>query len=339
MSFKLKAVLLNLILFTITPAFAQSASDTMHPERGWFFFETKKEPEKEPEKEPDFKLPPPKQEKKESKEDKCKKKETWTADCGFIDPGEDFEFQSKQRDALMERMAISKNNPKAVEDFQYYMRWVLERASEVTNLWWYNMVQNPELDPTVANPVSAFGIRLMSEVQKGKESEIFKLIKEENGGFVYFSRHDCVFCHKMEPILKKLSKDTGLPVRNAALDDKCMEGFEEGCLKSPATLDAARALQVATVPALFLHVSPNTWLRISTGVTDLESLKNRTIQFFLAYRAALLGNIDNSVNGRPSVSFSGDPLAEGNSKGISPSTDKEIKPPDQKFILDLINKK
>lgn len=336
LNYKAVAGLLAFSLVSL-PVLSQTANNALHPERGWFFFESQKEPEKE--KEPEFRLPSPTEpSKKETKEDKCKKKETWTADCGFIDPGEDFEFQSKQRDALMERMAISRNNPKAVEDFQYYMRWVLERASEVTNLWWYNMVQNPELDPTVANPVSAFGIRLMSEVQKGSEAEVFKLIKEENGGFVYFSRHDCVFCHQMSPILKKLESTTGLPVRNAALDDKCIEGFEEGCLKNPDTLDAARALQVGTVPALFLYVAPNTWLRVANGVSDLESLRNRTIQFFLAYRAALLGNINNSPDGRPSVSFSNEPTSTGTSKGVE-SSSKEIKAPDEKFILDLINKK
>ncbi len=284
------------------PANAEKANGV---ERGWFYFDDPKKPEPAPEAEPEApkpklpkELPPP------PKEDKCKKKETWSVDCGFVNPGDDFQFQSKQRDALMERMSVSKNDPKAVEAFQYYMRWVLERTSEVTNLWWYNMVQNPDLDPNVTQPVSTFGLRLMTDVQRGHADEIYRLIKDEGGFFVYFSRNDCNFCHQMAETLIRLSRETGLEVRNAALDDKCMPYFEKGCMVAPATHNPARALQVGTVPAVFLYIPKNTWLRVSTGAVDLESMKARTVQFFSAYRAALMNGTDNAQKGRPAVDFS-----------------------------------
>jgi thiol-disulfide isomerase/thioredoxin len=285
------------------------------PERGWFFFDDPKpkppEEEKEPPPLPEIapaKAPPP------PKEDKCKKKDTWTPDCGFVNPGTDFQFQAKQRDALMEQMSVAKNDPKAVEAFQYYMRWVVERTAEATNMWWYNMVQNPELDPSVQSPVSAFGLRLMTEVQKGKDKEIFDLVKAEGGFFVYFSRSDCNFCHQMAPTLQDLSKKSGIPIRNASLDGKCMPGFTEGCMTTPATDAPARALQVATVPAVFLYIPKATWLRVSTGVVDLESMMTRTVQFFQAYRSAMLKGVENSQKGRPSVDFSA-ALAGGASEG------------------------
>lgn len=282
------------------------------PERGWFYFET---PPKAPEKPEELnKLPtelPP-----APKEEKCKKKDTWSPDCGFVNPGEDFEFQSKQRDALMQRMSLAKNDPKAVEAFQYYMRWVLERTAETTNIWWYNMVQNPELDPSVSQPISAFGLRLMTEVQKNKDKEIFALIKSEGGFFVYFSRSDCAFCHQMADVLKSLETRTGLDVRNASLDGKCMPNFAEGCMVAPATQGPAERLQVATVPAVFLYIKPNTWLRVATGVVDTESLVTRTVQFFSAFRAALLTGVENGNAGRPSVDFSTNE-ASGLGNGVS----------------------
>ena len=272
------------------------------PERGWFFFD---DPEKKTPEEPESdkpllpgNLPPP------PKESRCAKKETWTADCGFVHPGTDFEFQALQRDKLMERMSLAYNDPKAVEDFQYYMRWVLERTAETTNLWWYNMVQNPDLDPSVTAPVSAFGLRLMTEVKRGHEKEVFNLVKSEGGFFVYFSRSDCEFCHQMRPVLHQLKNRTGLEIRNAALDTTCMPGFEAGCMTSPRTDAPAAALQVATVPAVFLYVKPNTWIRIATGVVDTESMVTRTVQFFGAYRSALLAGVDNGEGAKPSVSFS-----------------------------------
>lgn len=311
------AVILAAVLST--SAWAQEAPPDAPKDRGplkgwWFGDDPPKEepPEKEPPPRPSLpKDPPP-----PPKEEKCKKKETWSTDCGFVNPGDDFAFQSKQRDALMERMSVSKNDPKAVEAFQYYMRWVLERTSEVTNLWWYNMVQNPDLDPNVRQPISSFGIRLMTDVQKGHAQEIYKLIKDEGGFFVYFSRADCEFCHQMTETLLRLSSTTGLEVRNAALDGTCMPNFAKGCMTAPATTSPARALQVGTVPAVFLYIPKNTWLRVSTGVVDLESMKARTIQFFSAYRAALMNGTDNSQKGRPAVDFS-DTAPSGVTKGIT----------------------
>jgi hypothetical protein len=316
------------------PSTATSGSEVSRPERGWFFFDDPVVPKEEPKSEfksqiPSAPPPPP-------KEERCKKKESWSVDCGFVNPGEDFQFQSKQRDALMERMSVAKNDLKAVEAFQYYMRYVIDRTSEVTNNWWYNMVQNPNLDPNVSNPVSSFGIRLMTEVKQGRDKEVFDLIRAEGGFLVYFTRSDCMFCHQMSPTVQMLSKKTGLEVRNAALDDKCMPEFLTGCVKAPASTGPAQMLQVATVPTVFLHVPPNTWLRIATGVVDLESTVARTSQFFAAYRAALVSGVENGGNGRPSVDFTG-AEPDGSSRGVSgASAEGGITPPTQDEVLKML---
>lgn len=304
------------------------------PERGWFYFESKP-PAPEDEKS-EFKPQLPPNAPQPPKEEKCAKKETWTPDCGFVHPGDDFQFQAKQRDALMERMSVAKNDPKAVEAFQYYMRYVIERTSEVTNNWWYNMTQNPDLDPNVSNPVSSFGIRLMTEVGLGKDREVFDLIKSEGGYLIYFTRSDCGFCHQMADIVKKLSKKTGLEVRNASLDTKCIPQFEAGCVKAPASLIPAQMLQVSTVPTIFLHIPDKTWIRIGTGVVDMESMVARTSQFFSAYRAALVSGVDNGQKGRASVDFAGAEL-KGSSKGLeAANAGGERTPPTQADISKML---
>lgn len=276
-------------------------------ERGWFYFDDPKPKEDEPE-EPAPKPPAPKPQtpppKEEKRKDPCLEKSTWNAKCGFVHPGTDFEFQEKQRDALMQAMVMSDNDPKQVEAFQYYMRWVIERTSEVANIWRYNMVQNPELDPQVTQPISSFGLRLMTDIKKGYDKEIFDLMKDEEGMIVVFTRSDCIYCHQMAGTWNDLSRRTGLPLSSASLDDKCIEGMNVvECMTAPATIDPAKALQVTVVPATFLFVKPNTWLRIGTGVVDTNSLATRATQFFSAYRSALLKGIDNGENGRASVDF------------------------------------
>lgn len=306
------------------------------PEKGWFFFEDPPKP-KAPEPTPEApkpalpkELPPP------PKEARCAKKDSWSPDCGFVNPGKDFDFQAKQRDALLQQMSVSNNDPKAVEAFQYYMRWVLERTSEVTNLWWYNMVQNPELDPTVTAPVSTFGLRLMTDVRNGRDKEIFDLIKEEGGMLVVFTRSDCNYCHQFVEPLKRLSERTGLPVRNASLDAQCLKAFEQGCMTAPESLRPAQALQVSVVPSVFLYVKPNTWLRIATGVVDTESMQTRVVQFFSAYRNALLKGVENGQNGRASVDFNGiDP--SGTAPGVpGAKSNGQVRMPDDADIAKML---
>lgn len=340
MTFSRILAALMLVATFATQAHAQTAPkrddlNEAKPEKGWFFNDEQKKVEPEPESEaPKPKLPteppPP------PKEERCKKKATWSAECGFVNPGQDFDFQAKQRDALLQQMTMSNNDPKAVEAFQYYMRFVLERTSEVTNLWWYNMVQNPELDPTVTAPVSAFGLRLMTDVQKGHDKEIFDLIKDEGGMFVVFTRSDCKYCHQMTEPLKRLSDRTKLPVRDASLDDKCLPAFMDGCMTAPGSLRPAQALQVTTVPSVFLYVKPNTWLRIGTGVVDTDSMATRTTQFFSAYRNAMLKGVENGQNGRPSVDFGGiDP--SGTAKGVSGAAPtNQINPPSETDIARML---
>ena len=341
---------IHALLLTVTLALSSVASfahaATAAPaspgavDRGWFYFDDPKPAEEDPvASQPPAASAPPKQA-QQPKEDKCKKKETWTADCGFVNPGEDFDFQAKQRDALMERMTVAQNDPKAVEAFQYYMHWVLERTSQVTNTWWYNMTQNPELDPSASQPISAMGLRLMTDVRKGSEHEVFDLVRDEGGMFVFFSRSDCAFCHQMTEPLRMLADRTGLPIRNASLDAECLPQFKDGCMTAPDSTAPAEALQVATVPTVFLYVRPNTWIRIATGIADTESMAQRSMQFFSAYRNALLKGVDNGQNGRPSVDFNFDGPTGNKSTGItSPGDGKPLALPSDDDVARMIGQK
>jgi hypothetical protein len=326
---------------TPPPAKLAPGQDLQAPdriERGWFYFEDNKKNEEEAPEEAQKPAPAPPPVSKKPPEERCKKAQNWDKDCGFVDPGNDFEFQAKQRDALLVGMSMSKNDPKAVEQFQYYMRWVMGRASEVSNLWAFNMAQNSELDPQAKQPISTFGIRMMTDVQHGRETEINKVIQDEGGMLVFFTKSDCAFCHAMVPGMLRVSKDTGIPVRNAALDGQCMAAFKEGCLSGEATLAPAQALQVATVPSVFLYVKPNTWIRVATGITDDVTLRSRIFSFFSAYRTAMLKGVNNAQKGRPSVDFSFEQDISGGAKGVDSPEKKEVALPTEADVARMLGK-
>jgi hypothetical protein len=345
-----KAILSLLIACScLTSAHAQGISnetdsapaDGMHVQakQGWFFYKDPPKPVDPPAASapPPVQPAPPEQQQQKPPKDKCASSSSWTADCGFINPGKDFAFQEKERDALMQNMVMSNNDPKAVEQFQYYMKWMMSRAVEVTNLWQYNMAQNPDLDPNVKAPVSTFGLRLMTEVQSNHQKDIFKAIKAEDGMLVYFSRSDCDYCHGMSGVVQQIAAKTDLPVWDASLDSTCLAEFRDKCKTAPDTLVPAELLQVKTVPSLFLYIGPNTWIRLSTGVNDEASIMSRMVDFFSAYRNAMLKGVKNSVNGRPSVDFS-DIAPTGTAEGVSGAKDGKVRAPTDDEVAKLLGK-
>lgn len=308
-----KALSCALVLAGLVMGVAAAAAPVNldQPQRGWFWYEKPPivEIESEPEVEPAGKppaLPAPASEPAvaapvvapSEEPPPCVTPKTWKAACGFVDPGEDFDFQALQRDELLRQMSVRKNDPEAVEAFQRYIKWVMGRASEIANLWRFNMVQNPELDPSVTRPISALGLDLASKVKSAADEDLFAYLRTV-GKLVYFSKYDCIYCQQMTPVLRKLSRDVGMPVANVPLDGVCFPEYEE-CEVGPLAEQAGQKLGVTIVPALFLHVEPNTWLRIATGQTDAQTMKNRLSQFFTSYRHAMLQGINNGSHIRPS---------------------------------------
>ena len=289
--------LLALSLLTVTvPAIAQD--DRERVERGWYFYE---DPKKKEDPEYIITLPPqtpaPVDEKEEKKQN-CTNAEEWTVECGFIDPGDSFDFQAKQRDALMTEMVMNPNNPQAVEAFQYYNKWILDQTTVLANMWAYNLAQNPELDATVHAPVSRFGLNLVSKLEQNRSDRIFELMKKEGAFLVYFTRTDCPFCHDMLPSMRRVAKATGLDLWNASLDEQCMPGIEL-CLTKEQTETPASILQVKTVPTTFVYIPDNTWIRVATGVTSDESMKARIVNFFSGYKSALAKGIESEEGVAP----------------------------------------
>jgi len=314
-------------LVLLTPVPMLGASDPAVPhenpsdalkqnaERGWFFYEQVEKPRELVK--PPLALPPGSPKSTPTKEELCRKRETWTDECGFVDPGKDFEFQGKERDGLLQAMSMSHNDPRAVENFQYYMRWLMQRSIEVANLWEYNEAQNPDLDPTVKAPISTFGLRLMTQVRDSSEGAILGALKDQGAFLIYFSRSDCNFCLAMSSVLDTLTESTGLEIWDASLDDHCMTGYENRCKRGTQAVAAGQALQVAIVPTLFLYIpggkaADDTWIRIATGISDAATMRGRIVAFFSAYRTALLRGVTNSQPGRAPVDFSdNDPSGTG----------------------------
>lgn len=265
----------------------------------------------------------------------CADPKTWIADCGFIEPGDDFEFQAKQRDSLLQMMSMRPDRPEAVEAVQRYMKWVVGKASQAANMWYFNMVQNPDLDPTVSSPISEIGIALASRVENAASNEYFRLIREEGGILFYITRNDCIFCHDQLSNTQRVARTMGLPLINVPIDRVCLEGFEGETCGDNVTPEQIAVLDVKVVPALYLYVPTSTWIRLGTGVVPDSTIMANTVNFFSAYRAAMLNGLDNSSGARPSVTF--DPNLRPRATGLTPvDGEQNAATPDRQKMMEML---
>jgi hypothetical protein len=328
MRFSKKTLTAILGAFVLLPGVANAASN---PEHGWWFYQS----------------PPPKPAKPRTKKPvlpvtstapnpasapavsarppahPCHHAATWTTACGFVNPGHNFAFQAKERDALMDAMVMNPENPQAVLQFQKYNQWLVNEAVQVANMWYFNEIQHPGLNPQSTNPISTFGLQLAENVKRNTEDEIFGYLSK-HAILIDFSRQSCYYCHAMVPNDMAISRDTKIPIYDASLSTTgCLPGFDQAqCLTAPATIKPAEILHVRIVPTLFLFVKPDTWIRVGTGVVDQATLESRIVDFVSAYRTAILHGIHNGNGVAPSVDFNpadSDGFAKvGDGKGVRP---------------------
>jgi conjugal transfer pilus assembly protein TraF len=210
-------------------------------------------------------------------------------------------------------MSLRPDSPDAVEAAQRYMKWVVSKASQAANMWYFNMVQHPDLDPTVKNPISEVGLALATKVDQASSKEYLQLIKSEGGVLFYITRNDCAYCHDQVAATRRVAYKMGLTLINVPIDHICLAGFEGETCGDTVPTEAIAQLNVQIVPALYLYVPESTWIRLASGVSDDQTIMANTVNFFSAYRAAMLNGLDNSRGSRPSVTFDPDlrPRATG----------------------------
>jgi len=144
-----------------------------------------------------------------------------------------------------------------------------------------------------------------------------------------FTRDDCPYCHSALPLVARASRETGIPAYIAPLDGKCFKDVPaDACLPRDVSYAAGVALQATIVPAVFLYVPEQTWIRVATGVVTSETLKARISNFFAAYRNGLAKGLS-SEDGSPAVAFSGQAgigqEAKGVARGVPMPTEAEIR--------------
>lgn len=252
------------------------------------------------------------------KDNPCLNKEKWSVACGFIDPtllgltsDQAFEFEQKEYKGLMRQFALYPNDAEAVFKFQKFNMWVLNKAMTASYTWQYNLAQHPDIDANVQVPVSQFGIQMIKNIEKDSEKSFWHNLSK-TAFFVLITRSDNPLCQSQGTLMHLLEQETGMTVWNFSIDENHLPGFDHvmhyQTLPKATQQAILHHIQLDWLPSVYLYLKPmqenkvGHWIRVTSGITTLDEIKERTINFVEAFRHAIVKGADKSKAIKPDFS-------------------------------------
>jgi conjugal transfer pilus assembly protein TraF len=182
---------------------------------------------------------------------------------------------SEKRKVLEEAMAesILRPTPQAIARVQKLQYQWLTQSQKFSSVWMQNLLQNPDLDATVKNPVTQYGIHIKKEEDQLKLEARLKALSHQYGLFFIY-QGNCKFCKGMAGVVKQLSDKYGWKVLGVSQDGLMLPEFPE----SKRDNGISQAWGIKGVPAVFV-VNPETEqvTPIGHGLISLDQLEHNLI--------------------------------------------------------------
>jgi hypothetical protein len=295
------------------------------PEKGWYFYESPpklaplfpriKMPKAKENSSPNTKKGPSQSSKSKHP---CRHALSWTPECGFINPTTQnlsrtkaFSFEQKEYHNLMRSYALYPNNQKAVYQFQRFNMWVLNQSMTASYTWQYNLQAHPDVNANVQVPVSQFGIALIKNIEATSEKSFWTNLAS-HAFFVLVTRTNNSYCQAQGRVMKMLERQTGVTVWDFSVDDGHLPEFSHvmnyPSLNPHEKRAVASHLKLGWLPAVYLYLKPagkkqvGRWIRVSSGITPLNKITERTINFVEAYRHAIIQGVGKKKHSAPNFS-------------------------------------
>lgn len=314
---KVSAIIL--LLTHVAVAFCASSNNDLkrfdaHPDRGWYFYAVTPTLKKVPR----IKNALPHAIKKQpmTKAQKCRIPGTWTAECGFVDPttvglspDAVWQFEQKEYHELLHRYSLFPNNLQEVYHFQKFKYWALTQAMNASYTAQYNREQHPDINASITAPVSQFGLAVIKQIEQKSETAFWRTLSK-TAFYVLVSRTGNVECQAQGRLMLMLSREEGVKVWNLSVDKGHLKGFANVmhfyALSSSQQKALASHLRLQWLPTIYLYLKPaegsgkvGRWIRVATGITTLDAIKSRTINFVEAYRHAIVQGAGESAHKVP----------------------------------------
>ena len=225
--------------------------------------------------------------------------------------------------------AIDSPTPANVAAYYYLQRVALDKANRFAEVAQQVVLTDPHLDEGARRPLASFAAAEVSAQASEARTAVVRSLAQQ-AGIWFFFRSDCPYCHLQAPVLKLLEQQYGfvvypISVDGAPLPDSPFPEFARDTGQS-------QALQVTTVPALYLVRPPQDVLPVGQGVLSLDQLVQRMLMAAAQagwispadyeqtrpVRMDLLFQADNAVPKADALQSPGQLLEYLRSRGVAP---------------------
>lgn len=179
---------------------------------------------------------------------------------------------------LEEKLADAMIDP-TNENLMSYMleqkKW-LQQSAKFAHVWEKVLLQNPELDPTIAHPVTHYGIQLKKEIDNENNRQFITKLSEENGLF-FFYEGNSKMSQALAMVIKKFSEKYNWSVIAISVDGNTLNEFKN----SKVDNGVSKKFGVSVFPALFV-VDPKeqTATPVAYGFASLDQIENKILLQF-----------------------------------------------------------
>jgi conjugal transfer pilus assembly protein TraF len=239
-------------------------------ERGWYFKEycqplpKEEKKENEAKKEPALKEPPP---------------IDWAQvqDPKYLDT-----LDSKQFRELINRVqddvVYNPTHEKLIAylTMQDYMK---NKSMKFAYVWQDVLLDHPELNPTVQNPTSSYGVHV-----KGRQDELQNMATlakmSEDTGIFFFVSGDCPYCHAEADVLINFTKRYGVEIRTISNDHCGYDNFQN-CSIAPQLFEVFDVKVTPTLVAVYKGPDDKPrYQPIASGIVTLEEIIRRLVFYY-----------------------------------------------------------
>lgn len=182
------------------------------------------------------------------------------------------EHLKKIKEELEEKLAISVINP-TQENVKAYMelqqKWI-NQSAHFSQAWTQVLLGNPNLDSTIENPVSQYGIQIKKRMEQEKRKKLIESIAKKTGLFFFYEGGNPM-SQAMSQVVSRFEKEynwstISISVDTIILPDRPQSRLDNGI---------ATKMGVTLYPSLYL-VSPvdATITPIAYGFLPMDQVEN-----------------------------------------------------------------
>lgn len=160
---------------------------------------------------------------------------------------------ARQKETLERLQALAILEPTREHVAAYLEKHValMEQSARFADAWQNVVWTTPEYDNTLSAPTGSAAY-IQADVQSEALDERLTGAAQRYG-LLFFFRGSCPHCHRFAPVLKAFAERYGFDILPVSLDGGALPEFP----KPLGNVDAATALQVESVPAVYL-IEPHT---------------------------------------------------------------------------------